>query len=384
MNTTTKQSFRWQKLEAKFVGTLVYLDEPQVVLLDRGDDAKIIAVAIDKPGLDYPFLGAEISYNQLVNYQRELVDLRNLFLVPRWRTWYIFDLAAVNDAGMLPLKRADKAEYRNEEYLPSPQFFARNHTHELVDLPTAILATQRYNIDGTWLPTDLSVFFARINDLYSFFLGIQKFNSSHTTMEQKKRFIRAFSDHPLRGGSSYVGLYGDLKGLVSFEERLAMGGIEKKSPGYVDIEGKSEILDWVIGALHVYARNTEEISSRYRILRGYLSKMKLLKADPDKLDLNSPVASQIKKYGEELAQSLGVEYASIEKLTGNHILLSAKILLSHYRRLERYNLFFVEGRVQWPEGYSVLAADMSEFLTVDSDVGIEEPTPLKLLPPQKT
>jgi hypothetical protein len=36
----------------------------------------------------------------------------------------------------------------------------------------------------------------------------------------------------------------------------------------------------------------------------------------------------------------------IDRLTGQNALLTAKVLLSYHRRLERYHLFFVEGRVR--------------------------------------
>ena len=42
------------KKKCKIGSTLVYLNEPQVVLLDHGADAKIIGVAINKKGYDYP------------------------------------------------------------------------------------------------------------------------------------------------------------------------------------------------------------------------------------------------------------------------------------------------------------------------------------------
>jgi len=225
---TQEPTKRWKKLEAQFVGTYVYLDEPQVVLLDHGDDAKIIGVAIEKDGYEYPFLGAEISLPQLHRYKREFVDLRYLFLMPRWNRWYIFDLSKSNENGTIALKRAEKDDYRNDDLLPSPGFFARNHTEKIDDDPVASLATQKYLIDGSWSPSDLSMFFGRINDLYSFFIGIKKFLSSSTTLEQKRALVVAFTDHPMRGGSSYVGFYGDLKGLLGFDERLAMGGIKKR------------------------------------------------------------------------------------------------------------------------------------------------------------
>ena len=87
------QKQRWKENSAKFVSLLVYLDERQVVMLDHGDDAKIIGVAIEKEGYEFPFLGAEISFSQWERYNRQFVDLRYLFLVPKWKRWYLFDLA---------------------------------------------------------------------------------------------------------------------------------------------------------------------------------------------------------------------------------------------------------------------------------------------------
>jgi hypothetical protein len=67
-----------RRLKATYVSTFVYVDEPQVILLDRGRDAKVIAIAIVRGGMQYPFLGAEISSSQLERYLRECSDLRYL------------------------------------------------------------------------------------------------------------------------------------------------------------------------------------------------------------------------------------------------------------------------------------------------------------------
>ena len=158
---------RWKEGSARYVSTLVNLDGPQVVMLDHGDDAKIIGVAIDKEGYDYPFLGAEISFSQWERYNRQFVQLRYLFLVPRWKRWYIFDLADHDEKDRIPLERADKADYQNEKYLPSYGFWARSHTEENpVFESSAEVTSQKFLIDGTWDPPDISQFFARINDLY--------------------------------------------------------------------------------------------------------------------------------------------------------------------------------------------------------------------------
>ena len=105
-------------------------------------------------------------------------------------------------------------------------------TEFVQEIAAPALGTQNYLIDGSWDPADLSLFFGRINDLYSFFLGIKKFASSQTTQEQKRGLIAAFTDNSLHSGFNYVNFFGDLKGLVGFDERLAMGSIVKRSPGF--------------------------------------------------------------------------------------------------------------------------------------------------------
>jgi hypothetical protein len=233
------QKQRWKENSAKFVSLLIYLDEPQVVMLDHGDDAKIIGVAIEKEGYEFPFLGAEISFSQWERYNRQFVDLRYLFLVPKWKRWYLFDLADQDENDMIPLERAEKADFKNKEYLPSHGFWARAHTEEDPIFETSTeVSSQQFLIDGTWDPPDISQFFARINDLYSFFLGIGKFQSTNTSNQQKRALIGAFTENTLHSGFNYVNFYGDLKGLVGFGERLAMPAIVKQSPGFVNVEGK--------------------------------------------------------------------------------------------------------------------------------------------------
>ncbi|MFL9826937.1 hypothetical protein [Rhodoplanes sp. SY1] len=338
---------RSDKPHAQLLYTLVYLDEPQVILLDHGNDAKIIAVAIERPDMVHPFFGAEISAAQWERYRREYVDLRYLFLHPRWRKWYFIDLGAADSDGNVPLKSATSEERQNESFLPSHGFFARAHTCAPEELPTAVLQTKKYSIDGSWEPSELSLFFARIYDLYSFFLGMQKFSSEETTDDQRKILIDAFGRNSLHSGFNYVHFYGDLKGLLSLDERLSMGAIVKQSPGFVDVRGVGEVLSEVSLSYTNFINNYEDLRDSYNILHKYLSSAKLLRRADARYDNNSPIAAHIKQLSEPLCSLLALEYDVIYRLTGGNHLLVAKILLSHFRRLAHYAIFFDEGRVSF-------------------------------------
>ena len=291
------------------------------------------------------------------------------------------------------VERAEKADFKNKEYLPSHGFWARAHTEEDPIFETSTeVSSQQFLIDGTWDPPDISQFFARINDLYSFFLGIGKFQSTNTSNQQKRALIGAFTENTLHSGFNYVNFYGDLKGLVGFGERLAMPAIVKQSPGFVNVEGKTATLNEVAAALDNFELAQEAIKTEYNLLRGFLSRSKLLflgwaaqrgssglpaairvpgprtifrmrrrqtlrsftidragrpgrRANIDRIDKNDPIYKFIRAHNETLANLLAVNVKPIDRLTGN-ALTTAKILLAHYRRLERYHMFFVEGRAR--------------------------------------
>jgi hypothetical protein len=82
-----------QESTANFIQVLEYMDGPQAVLLERSAESKIVAVAIEKHGYRYPFFGAEVSSEQWERYRSGFLDLRYLFMYPRLKSWYIFDLS---------------------------------------------------------------------------------------------------------------------------------------------------------------------------------------------------------------------------------------------------------------------------------------------------
>lgn len=360
---------RWKEKRAKYRSTLVYLDEPQVVLLDHGEDAKIIGVAIHRDGYQFPFLGAEISFSQWERYLRQFVDLRYLFLVPKWKHWFIFDLANQSESDMIPLEKAERADYKSEENLPAHGFWARSHTEDNpVFEKSSDLSSETFNIDGTWDPSDISQFFGRINDLYSFFLGLKKFRSARATHHQKRGLVEAFTGNTLHSGFNYVNFYGELRGLVGFNERLAMPAIVKRSPGYVRIEGLTDTLAEVNLSLSNFSQRQDQINKQYQDFHKFLSRSKLLRERDYKFRAGAAIIEEIKKRNILFAECLGVDLSTVNRLTGYNYLAVAKILLAHSRRLDRYFTFFIEGRAK-RGNQTPLGGSESDVVENDLDIG---------------
>lgn len=344
-----------KRLKATYLCTFVYVDEPQVILLDRGKDPKVIAIAIDRGGMQYPFLGAEISTNQLERYQREFVDLRYLFTMPYYHRWYLFDLATMDKGTKsLWLFDAEKEDYQNEHYLPSAQFFARQHT-EPMELPAlAAAGVQKHLLDGKWEARDFSRFVGQVSSLYSFYLALKKLKNEVNESIQGKHIRKAFTEYPFRGGSSYVNFYKDLTNSLAFYERLATVSFKKESPGYVDVEGDMDTLGQVVDSMKHFQAQYETLEPQYHFFHSYLSKLDYLTASPG-IKLSKSTEDSIAEYARKLADNLGLDYDEIDNLTGS-TLSTAKIVMAHYRRLDRYFLFFAEGRARLPsDGDDIIA-----------------------------
>ena len=338
-----------QALTGTLAQVLEYMDGPQAVLLERSADQKIVAVAVDDLDYKCPFFGAEISYDQWERYRRGLVDLRFLFMFPKWKRWFKFDLCSVQEK-TISLFPSPKDAYAEEHYVPDPGFFAYDHSEPIKSTETEGLATQVYRTDGIWDLPDFTEFYHKITDLYVFYLSLKKFQSPATPIDQKRRIRESFTGHPLRGGSSYVNLYSDLASAQGLGERLSVGRLQYASAGQVDVRGRLDIFAEMSASLMEFGTSYLSIREVYNQLHNYLARGKMLKADPDRFDNSGAIATHVRDLAGTLAMALKVENpVLIYDLTGKHALKYAKVILAHFRRLERYFMFFAEGRVKEPE-----------------------------------
>jgi len=336
---------------ARFVQTLYEYDGPKVILLRTPGTSYVIAVAIVNEKLEEPFFGAEVTHEQLDRLIEQEFGLRYLFLKPKYKTRFLIDLSDLDrspDVKLMPVKLSPETV----EYLPGRTFFASDFTEELeIGAGPVDRAEERILVDGSWEISDFSDLYGGYSDLYSFKDGLDKFDDTDTPLEVKRTILRAF-EKQWQGGGSYGSFYRSMRGAQSASERLGLGGFEYHSPGFVDLEGRADLLDSVTNMLQKFASKQAELNKAYKQLYGYLSANKLLSLSAEKFDKTSPLAKSVGQRGEEFAQILpGAKWETLLRLAANDQLVAAKVVLSLFRRLNRLNDFQLQGRVTFnPQG----------------------------------
>jgi hypothetical protein len=328
---------------AKFEQILLEADGPQIILLSSAGDTKIIAVAVDEEGYDYPFFGAQVTIEQFEEYLSQRFDLRYLMLRSKFKRHYLFDFGSLHgpEVSMLSVKLNPQNE---ERYLPDHGFFAREHTHSYMRHVARPQTEQIFGVDGAWDLSEFSHFYGQISDIYAFYNSVDVFLDDQISQDQKSRVKGAFLK-PFQGGGSYLSLYDSLAAVQTKSNRLHVGGISYNSPGYVKIKGAAKPFLEIRELLAHLDTNSALITAGYNSLRSYLVQQKLLALPAEKFDLTSDVAKTVEAKTIDFAEILGaVEYEVIDKMSDKNGLVAAKVLLSLYRRAMRLHEFFLEGR----------------------------------------
>lgn len=336
-----------KRKRARLSLVLEYYDGPQAVLLQRSDDCRIVAVAADVSGYQMPFFGAEINLSQWERYRRGFVDLRYLFVHPHFKRWYFFDLIDARDR--IALNDADLSDGIQNDLIPEHGFFSYNHSEPVdIDIKQG-RAIQSYKTDGVWDIGDFTKFYNKFSDLYAFFLSFKKYADQSISVATRKKIRDAFAKQPLRGGSSYGNLYNELAFSQNDSDRIAIGRIKYASPGEIEVRGRFDVFTEVSVAFHELEAHYIEIKDQYTILYKYLQEQGLLRAEAERFDQEGPIALYLKEMADKLGDSLKLaDLSLLFDLTNKNALLYSKVLLAHFRRMEKYFLFFAEGRVKDP------------------------------------
>lgn len=332
-----------QKTIAKLIQVLLWYDEPQIVLLGLGGQRYVVGVAIEQDDMHSPFIGVEVSVRQLLDYKIQRIDLRYLYMHPDCRKWWLFDLN--QDPGELSLRRIKADDPRVDSSAPETGFFSRFHEEiSGVDLQSAD-SVQKFDIDGTWDLGEFSQFYGQVEDLYYMFHNAREYKRPDASAARKAQIKDAFL-RPFRGGGSYLALYNDFANDNDRAARLRVSGIQYHSPGYVEVKALQEPITDTIELLGNYAERLKELKPLYTGLHKTLSAAGLLRGEP-RASLGQQLRDDIQRRSEALASAMdGLTFKDYLDFTDGNLVISSKVLLSVFRRVDRLYQFFLEGRAK--------------------------------------
>jgi hypothetical protein len=335
----------FRRRKAEYKATLIYADEPQLILLSDGR-SPILAVAIpDNDPNKAMFLAVSVSKKNWQNYLDGNCDLRYLYTYPKLRTIYSFDLnLAVNNFVTMDQVTLDPVP---EDWLPEPRLFSVYHTEPL---PTEPVATgeEVLVVDGEWDIPEFGTFYQRYSDIYAFLAAIRNWMDASVSEEAKRKLLLAFRTKPFQGGFSYVHFFDELVSSLSRNQRLGLEKISYASPGTVEIRGEQTIFGDIEEMVPAFLETRSTISEAYRSLYSYLSQNKYLQMAGENFRPDEPAAPFILRQTKTLALMMGIDdFDAVLNLTGGNALVTAKIILSFHRRFEEAAAYFAQGRVSY-------------------------------------
>ena len=202
-------------------------------------------------------------------------------------------------------------------------------------------------MDGSWELPDFTDLYGGFSDVYMFENGHEKFLDKNETLDSKRRIKAAFGKQ-FQGGGSYGSLYKTLKSSQTADERLMVGGIQYHSPGFVEVEGRKELVEKVRERIQDFGRRYEELLMSYKELYRYLHDNPLLSLAADKFDSASDLGRTVGGKGASFCALLGgIKWGEMMLMSDGNQLVATKVLLSLFRRLERLHDFVLQGRARF-------------------------------------
>lgn len=331
-------------MKAQLQNTLVYMDGPQVMLLRRAK-GRIIAVAVEKEGMDYPFFAAKVTKRVWDLYQKGKADLYYVFEKSGIENYYFFDLSKEKN-GTVELIVAKKDEFENKDFWPERGFFSNYHTERISENNESDASVQVFKIDGAWEAVDFSSFYSKLSDLYAIFYAKRKLSDPNSASGLISSIRNSVQDKMWRGGGSYQGFYGNFMSVLPSMLPLRVSKIQYASPGQIDVQGDAEILDDVVDIIELGTHRIEEAQKAYNDVDRILSKEKLKKARPHVNFSSKTIEDFVKKRCDKILTEINFDnQGDLFRSCDENVLVYAKVVLSIFRRLRGIQKFFAEGRL---------------------------------------
>ena len=334
-------------VEAKVLQILDWYEEPELILLEAPKFEYILAVRSgDLSDPKNVYVGGGMSIKRLRDYANGKCDLRYAIDHANLRRYWTFQFK--HGAECVEIEKIKKSDPRVQKSIPDVGLFADDH--EDIDIAKAYVpnTVEKFDVDGGWELGEFSNFYSQIEDIYYLSSDIERFDDPTLSSAEKNVIVGAF-DRNWDGGGSYVSFYKKVANDNDYHAPLRVSGIKYNSPGFVSIHARSGPFGNLLNILQFYADNETGARKAASALGRYMSRDGMKQKGFTVYMLDDDQKKRLAELSSDLADFMpGVSYATLHEMTNRNVLVTAKVLESFFRRVQRLYEFFDKGRVSHP------------------------------------
>ncbi|KTR84958.1 hypothetical protein NS277_02505 [Novosphingobium barchaimii] len=332
-------------LQAKVVQILDSYDrQAELMLLQAPDHSYILAVRSgDMESSDHLYLGGSMTPKRLRDYADGKCDLRFAIAHANLRRFWKFTYTGSEH--YVEIEQIKRSDPELALSFPEPGLFATEHEDITVFKSFVPNTTEKFEIDGSWDLGEFAQFYSQVEDIYYISSDIDRFDDPQVSADEKAIISEAF-DRSWDGGGSYVAFYKRVANDNDYHAPLRVGGIQYNSPGHVKIFARTEPFKNLMNTLQYYADNEVAARMAFSKLGRFMSTSGMKRPGFSSLMLTPAQRSNLEDFAKSASYYIpSVSFDTLMSMTKGNVLVSAKVLESIFRRIERLYKFFDQGRV---------------------------------------
>lgn len=294
---------------------LIYFEGPLLSLYEGKSGQKLLFLWADCDTSFNRWVVWQVSDDQLHEYVRRRLSLRDLLLHPTQGVVTIVDIDSnlvVADARILAPEQVPP------DYLPAVDSTFDDPLPELVSTPRFAIP-----INGHWEVEDFNLFPKLLRQAYAFFC--------YFVLEGQ---LSQLPELPMRDGFSSMHFFKDLSQKLPSNMRLNLEAVQYASPGAIVFSGRPDITERVLLLLDQLTYDDQDAKASYNLLHGILSDKKLLGVDAKATRVDEALETEILKMTVALLRDLKIPNERLIVERSATPLSAAKIALAFFRLMQ--------------------------------------------------
>lgn len=205
-------------------------------------------------------------------------------------------------------------------------------------------------LDNNWSLEEFTIFTRLYFQNYSFIYCLEDLSFSETNSKSSK-LERVLKEFQLRSGLSYVNIYTIFRDEIRKDERPDVKSIKYASPGWIELYLNYEVAIEIAKAITIFLTSTTAVVVAYKKLYKIFIDLHHLRKEKKNMSLKLDVEhiKTVNQLNNELAKGLG--YTNLDQLIANtnDVEETSKLLMAHYRRMNKMAEFVRKGKANFPE-----------------------------------